>query len=226
MHEWNVTVPEATAIQKSLREHIRLTPLKKKIRTIAGADISFNRFSDIFFAGIIVLSYPNLEEIEHALVRLQVSFPYVPGYLSFREVPALAQAYEQLKVKPDLIMMDGHGYAHPRRLGVATHLGLDLDTPTIGCAKTRLFGEGALPAEKKASTSPLCDPKTGEQIGSYVRTKDRVAPVIISPGHLITLEQSVDIALSTVRSYRLPEPTRRAHELVNAFRRGELLATA
>lgn len=223
-HRWDVSITEATAIQKKLRDAVRLVPLKKKIRYVAGADVSFNRFSDIFFAGIIVFSYPDLVEVDRALVRQQVSFPYVPGYLSFREVPALAQCFGKLTTKPDLICMDGHGYAHPRRLGVATHLGLVLDVPTIGCAKTKLFGAGAMPAEKRGSTSSLTDPKTGEIIGAYVRTKDRVMPIIVSPGHKITLDESIALVQSMVRKHRIPEPTRRAHDLVNAFRRGEISA--
>jgi len=221
-HEWNVTVPEATAIQKSLRDQILLTPLPKRVETIAGADISFNRFSSDFEAGMFVLSYPDLEPIEQTLTRLTVDFPYVPGYLSFREVPALAACYEKLRHKPDVIMMDGQGIAHPRRLGVGAHLGLAIDASVFGCAKSRLYGEGEEPGDEPGSFSIVRDPKDGASIGAYVRTKARTKPVIISPGHKITLEESIALTLSCVRGYRLPEPTRRTHDLVNAFRRGEI----
>lgn len=222
MHSWDVTVKEATQIQKKLQERVSLTPLKGPIRTIAGADISFNRFSDNFLACVVVFSYPDLVEIERAFVRKIVKFPYVPGYLSFREVPAIAQAFASLAQKPDVLIMDGHGIAHPRRLGVATHLGLVLDTPTIGCAKSLLYGEHSALQEKKGSRTPLIDPKTGHALGELLRTKDGVKPVIVSPGHSVSLEQAVDIVESCVRRHRIPEPTRLAHELVNAFRRGEL----
>ncbi len=218
-HRWNVSIPEATQIQKSLRDDIRLTPLTRQPRTVAGADISFERFSDLFHAAIVVFSYPELDVIERATATLRVRFPYVPGYLSFREVPALVKAYDKLKIKPDVIMLDGQGIAHPRRLGVASHVGLALDTPTIGCAKSRLYGVGKDPASRKGSVSRIRDPKDGDVIGAYVRTKDSVKPVIISPGHRITLEESIDIALTCVRSHRIPEPTRLAHNLANEARK-------
>ncbi len=232
-HRWDVTVPEATAIQKALRSSVRLKPLLRPPRTIAGADISFSRYSDIFSACVVVLSLPDFAEVERSFVQMQVSFPYVPGYLSFREVPALAEAYAKLRTKPDVVMMDGHGIAHPRRLGVATHLGLVLDVPTFGCAKSLLYGAGEEPGIQKGSVSYLYSkPARGrsasggkplsELLGAYVRTKDRVKPVIVSPGHRITLDESVALTLAASRNHRIPEPTRRAHDLVNKFRRGEI----
>ncbi len=221
-HRWDVTVTEATAIQKALRDSIRLEPLKNGIRTIAGADISFSRFSDLFKACVVVLSYPDLKEVDRSFYEMRVSFPYVPGYLSFREVPALAEAYKKLRVQPDVVVMDGHGTAHPRRLGVATHLGLVLDTPTIGCAKSLLYGVGEHPSEEAGSISYLRDRTNREVIGAFVRTKDKVKPIIVSPGHRITLPESIRIIQSLTRGYRIPEPTRRAHMLVNAFRLGEI----
>ncbi len=190
-------------------------------RTIAGADISFNRYSDIFHAGVVVLSYPELCVIDHVFFTMQVKFPYVSGYLSFREVPAIMEAYKKLKIAPDLLMMDGNGIAHPRRLGVATHLGILLDIPVIGCAKSKLYGTGREPAQAKGSISYL-SATDGDTIGAYVRTKDQVKPVVVSPGHRITLEESIALTLSCVRKHRIPEPTRIAHELVNQFRRGEI----
>lgn len=216
------TVAEATAIQNELRGNVELTPLKKEPRTIAGADISYNRFSDDFFACVVVLSLPDLEEVEKVFAKGVATFPYVPGYLSFREIPTLLKAFEKLKKKPDVIMADGQGIAHPRRMGIAAHLGLLLDIPTFGCGKHRLFGVGEQPASRRGSTSLLRDPKSREVVGAYVRTKDKVAPVIISAGHKITLEESIQLTLRTGMSYRIPEPTRRAHNLVNAFRRARL----
>jgi len=220
-HRWDVTIAEATAIQKELRSQIRLEPLPKPPRTIAGADISYNRFSDDFFACVVVLSLPDLSEVERVFARGVATFPYVPGYLSFREIPTLLKAFEKLKAMPDVIMADGQGIAHPRRLGIATHLGLVLDIPIFGCGKSLLYGVGEQPAQKKGSVSYLHDRSDPEDIlGAYVRTKDGVKPVIVSPGHRITLEESIRLALDTTRGYRIPEPTRRAHDLVNAFRRG------
>jgi deoxyribonuclease V len=131
-------------------------------------------------------------------------------------------AYKKLKTKPDVTMVDGQGIAHPRRLGIATHLGLVLDIPTIGCGKSRLYGVGDVPADESGSVTYLHDPKDKEIIGAYLRTKERANPVIISPGNHITLEESLEIAGVCVRGYRIPEPTRKAHEIVNMFRRGEI----
>lgn len=218
------SVAEATAIQKELRGKIRLEPLKKEPRTIAGADISYNRFSDDFFACVLVLSLPELDEVERVFAKGVATFPYVPGYLSFREMPTLLQTFEKLRTKPDVVMADGQGTAHPRRMGIATHLGLVLDIPTFGCGKSRLFGIGEQPAPSRGGFSFLHDPKNDETVGAYVRTKDKVAPVIVSAGHRITLEESIDLTLMTSWKHRVPEPTRRAHDLVNAFRKGEIRA--
>jgi deoxyribonuclease V len=217
-----VSVSEATAIQNELREEIRSQKLPHEPQTIAGADISYNRFSDDFFACVTVLSLPELIEVETVFATGVAAFPYVPGYLSFREIPTLLKAFEKMKTKPDVIMADGQGIAHPRRMGIAAHLGLLLGIPTFGCAKSLLYGKAEAPALERGSISVLHDPKNKEVLGALVRTKNRVAPVIISAGHLITLEESVALALQTSRGYRIPEPTRRAHGLVNAFRRGEI----
>ncbi len=218
----DVTLPEARKLQQELRACINLSPLGKNVETIAGVDISSNRFSNVLYAGWIVLSYPSLEVIDQSLIKSETKFPYVPGYLSFREIPALLQAYEKLQTKPDVTMVDGQGIAHPRRLGIAVHLGLVLDIATFGCAKSRLYGVGDEPGEEAGSISYMHDPKNKEVIAAYIRTKDRANPVIISPGNKITLEESLEITRASVRGYRIPEPTRRAHELVNKFRRGEI----
>lgn len=218
-HAWNVSVSEATAIQKELQRRVIHAPLARAPRTIAGADVSSVRFGKVVYACVVVLSYPELIEIERAFSTHDVTFPYVPGYLSFREIPAIQDAYEKLVAKPDLIMMDGHGIAHPRRLGVASHLGLSLDRPTIGCAKSRLFGTGVEPDAKAGSIAELKDPRSGEVLGTYVRTKDNVQPVIVSVGHKITLEEAIAFTLTSVHRHRIPEPTRLAHNLVNIYRK-------
>lgn len=221
-HKWNVTPKEAITIQKELRDSVALTPLAKNIRTIAGADVSLNRFEKDIYAGIIVLSYPELVPLEHSVVKSQTDFPYVPGLLSFREIPALIECYKKLAVKPDLILVDGQGIAHPRRLGIASHAGVLLDVPTIGVAKSRLYGSYSEPREVGES-SIITDPKTGEHLGYAYKVKKNARPLIISPGHLVTRTESLEIVKMALRGYRLPEPTRQAHLLVNAFRKGEPL---
>jgi len=218
----DVTLQEARKIQEDLRSSISLKPLQRAPKIIAGVDISSNRFSNILYAGWVVLTYPEMELIERALAKSETKFPYVPGFLSFREIPALLQAFEKLETKPDITMVDGQGIAHPRRLGIAAHLGLVLDMPTIGCGKSLLYGVGDEPGDEAGSVSYLHDPKNKEIIGAYLRTKERANPVIISAGNDITLKESLDIARACVRGYRIPEPTRRAHEIVNMFRRGEI----
>jgi deoxyribonuclease V len=218
------TVREATAIQNELRSKVLVRKLSRAPKTIAAADISHDRFSDDFFACVVVLTLPELSEVEVVFASGIAKFPYVPGYLSFREIPTLLKAFKKLKTKPDVVMCDGQGIAHPRRLGIATHLGLVLDIPTFGCGKHKLFGEGKEPAQKKGSVSYLHDPKNGETVGAYVRTKERCAPIIVSPGNRISLEESIALTLATGRGYRIPEPTRRAHNLVNDFRKGIISA--
>jgi len=207
---------QAIELQKQLRAQIRIEPLLKPIQTIAGADISFNKYEETVYAGIIVLSFPGLQEIAKSTVISKTSFPYIPGLLSFREVPALLLAWDQLQIKPDLLVLDGQGIAHPRRLGIATHFGLVTDTPTLGCAKSLLIGKYATLPEAAGSTSLLYDQE--EVIGAALRTKFKVNPVFISPGHRIDLEQSLEIIKQCVNGYRIPEPTRKAHLLVNQIR--------
>lgn len=216
--KWNVSPKEAIALQKELKEQVKLMPLKKEPALIGGADVSMNRFVDVGFAGFVTLSYPELALVDHAVVKDVIPMPYIPGLLSFREIPMLVKAWEKLSTKPDVLVVDGIGIAHPRRLGIASHLGLVLGIPTIGCAKSVLTGIYEEPGDEPGSTSPLVDAKTGETIGMALRTKSRVKPVFVSPGHLITLEESVGLVASCVRKHRLPEPTRFAHNTVNEYR--------
>lgn len=220
LHSWDVTPAEAVALQKKLRDRIVLQPLPEKIELIAGADISFNRYSDEIYAGIVILQLPKLNIVARTGVQSIAKFPYVPGLLSFREAPSLLEVWEKLSVRPDVLVLDGQGIAHPRRLGIAAHLGLLIDLPTIGCGKTLLTGKYEEPEEIAGSASPLID--KGEVIGAVLRTKNRVKPVYISPGHKADIQSSVELMMRCVTKYRIPEPTRQAHLFVNELRRGEV----
>ena len=218
MHDWNLTPREAIELQRRLRDEVRLIPLPGEPRLIGGCDVSMNRFAKEGFAGFVTLSFPELELRDHAVVKDTIPFPYVPGLLSFREIPMLVKAWKKLETKPDVLVADGIGIAHPRRLGIASHLGLVLGLPTIGCAKSILTGVYEEPGAEPGSTSDLVDPKTGEVIGAALRTKRNVKPVFVSPGHLITLPEAVDLVWRSALRHRLPEPTRYAHKTVNEYR--------
>lgn len=228
MHGWDVAPKEAVAIQNELRERVELRPLPKRIRFVAGADIAFNKFSPEIHAGIVVLELPDLRVVESAGVVSKATFPYVPGLLSFRESPAVLEVLAKLSRRPDVIVTDGAGYAHPRRFGIACHLGLLTGIPSIGCAKSLLVGEHEPPGETSGSAAPIVH--KGETVGVALRTKDRTNPVFVSPGHLSDVESSAAFILQCVRGYperskyRVPEPTRLADLFVNALRRGETWA--
>ena len=206
-------------LQKSLRERLSLRTPPRRLQTVAGADISFDKDDPTVYAGIVVLRLPDLVTVEEATVVTRADFPYVPGLLSFREAPAILAVWEKLRHKPDAVMFDGQGIAHPRRFGIAAHVGLWLDQPTWGCAKSLLCGKYDEPAPARGSRSPLMD--KGETIGAVLRTKDDTSPVFVSSGNYMDLETAVDLTLRCGGGYRVPEPTRRAHLLVNALRRGE-----
>lgn len=217
----NITVSEATQLQKELRNQIVLQKESGfNLQTIAGADISFNKYETTVYAGIIVLSFPDLSPIAQSLVKTEVTFPYVPGYLAFREVPALLAAWNQLPQKPDVLVADGHGIAHPRRMGIASHFGVLTNQTTIGCAKKILFGKYGQPTDMKGAYSLIYSKE--EVLGAAVRTREKAKPVFVSPGHKLSVNDSIDIVLQCIGKYRIPEPTRRAHEIVNAFRKGAL----
>ncbi len=216
LHSWTVSPKEAIEIQNKLRSQIELVPLINPIATIGGADVSMNLYSDKGFAGFVTLSFPDLKILDHAAVENHIPVPYIPGLLSFREIPMLMKAWEKLTTKPDVLVVDGVGMAHPRRLGIASHLGLMLGIPTIGCAKSVLTGTYEEPPAAAGSFSYLYDKK--EIIGAALRTKNNVKPVFISPGHLITLDESIQIVKKCTIAHRLPEPTRMAHKVVNEYR--------
>jgi len=215
---WNISPKEGIELQKKLRREIKLTPLGSLPETVAGADVSYNKGSNIFFAGIVLLSFPGMEIIDEVSAVGKVDFPYIPGLLSFREGPVLIEALRKLEATPDLIIFDGQGIAHPRGLGIASHMGLILNIPSIGCAKTRLCGDYDEPGLEKGSSSPLL--MKGKETGVVLRTKDGVKALFVSPGHIVDIRDSMDIVLTCSKKYRLPEPTRQAHLLVNRVRRG------
>lgn len=217
LHPWNVTPTEAIAWQKALQDQILIMPLDDAPKTIAGCDISFNKYEETVYAGIVVLRLDTLEVVERAGVVTKASFPYIPGLLTFREGPALLEAWEKLEVEPDVIMFDGHGMAHPRRMGIASHMGLWLNRPSFGCGKSVLTGKFEEPAPERGNFTPLV--QRGITLGVALRTKNKINPVFISPGHLIDLPTAIDLTLRCDGGYRLPEPTRQAHLFVNDLRK-------
>ena len=217
LHAWDVSSQEAIQIKKELRSRLALTELPGTIRHVAGADVSFSRKSGRIWAGVVVFSFPELSRIEEKWIQDKVSFPYIPGLLSFRELPVLLKALKRLKTDPELILCDGQGIAHPRGLGLASHLGLLVDRATIGCAKSRLVGAFSEVGQQKGSYAPLWYKE--QMVGAVLRTRRGVKPLFISPGNRITLYESVKIVLECCRKYRMPEPTRQAHLLVSGLRR-------
>lgn len=217
-HGWDIPVQEAIRLQRELSGRIRCSGTPKRVRSIAGVDLAFDGRSAEGFCGIVVFSYPRLEVIEERYCRDSVRFPYVPGLLSFREGPLFLKTCAMLSIRPDIIIFDGQGIAHPRRLGIASHMGLILETPSVGCAKSRLFGSFDEPGELKGSQSALRG-NDGEIIGAVLRTRDRVRPVFVSPGHLIGVKEAVRLVMSCVDGYRIPLPTRLAHKRVGEYKR-------
>jgi deoxyribonuclease V len=210
------TYQEAVALQEELRQRVRLTPLPRAPRLVAGVDAICDRADRRIFGAAAVYRYPELELVEEAGAAGDCPFPYRTGLLSFREVPILAAALARLAVRPDVILVDGQGVAHPRGLGLAAHLGLVVELPTIGVAKSRLVGEGAEPGMAAGSSSPLI--WQGNPVGLILRTRTGVKPLYLSPGHRITLAESLEITLRCVTTYRLPLPLRQADRLSRLLR--------
>ena len=217
LHNWDVSPKEAVAIQKEFQERIILSPILNPPTFIAGLDVSYDKGSHIFYSAVVALRLPELEVVDLVSASEMVTFPYIPGLLSFREGPVVLEALKKLKTEPDLLVFDGQGIAHPRGLGIASHIGLIVDIPSIGCAKTRLCGEYEEPESIKGSWSPLV--LKGEEVGAVIRTKDNVQPVFVSPGHRVDVAGSLKIMLQCTGKYRIPEPTRQAHIAVNRIRR-------
>ena len=206
----NLTPAEARELQESLAGRVIANGDVNMVRYIAGLDVSVRRDNQAL-AAAVVLSYPDLNIVEKVQIEGRVTFPYVPGLLSFREIPLVLQVWQHLQKKPDLILVDGQGIAHPRRFGLAAHLGLLLDIPTVGCAKSHLFGDYQMPSARAGSFTYLSDPGDKATIGAVLRTKNRVRPLFISTGHKIGLSSAIEWVLKCCQGYRLPEPTRLAH---------------
>ncbi len=220
LHPWDVSPQEALSIQHALRSRLQTTPLDQPVHYVAGGDISFDRGSKIFYAGFVVFRYPDMQLCGHSLVVTKATFPYIPGLLSFRELPALLEAWQQMPIEPDVVVLDGHGVAHPRRLGIASHFSLWVDKPTVGCAKKLLVGTHGTLGQSAGSQTIVYD--RHETIGLALRTRDRIKPVYISVGNRMTLPDAQRIVQWGLVKHRLPEPTRQAHLLVNRLRRGEV----
>jgi len=244
LHSWNLSYSQAIALQKRFACEVQFTPLKKPPKLIAGLDCALSKDSQQILAAAVVLRVPDVvrglwetlkqpdfELIETATARQKLTFPYIPGLLSFRESPVCITAVEKLKNEPDIFIIDGQGIAHPRRLGLAAHLGLFFDKPTIGCAKSRLTGTFEDPPPQKGTYSLLKDKKSwknetshepqttsDEIIGAVVRTRDNVEPVFVSVGNKCLLKDAIKIILDCTTKYRLPEPTRLAHQMVSKLK--------
>jgi deoxyribonuclease V len=216
-HRWSVTPKQATAIQKRLAPRVQRGPLAGAPRFVTGVDAAFSRDDRWCVAAAVVWDMRESAVIEQHVTLRPLTFPYVPGLLSFREGPAVFAVLRKVRTRMDVLICDGHGLAHPRRFGIACHVGLILNRPTIGCAKSRLIGAHREPGFRRGSAAPLID--DGEVVGSVLRTQDRVKPVFVSIGHLIDLRSAQRIVLGCAHRYRLPEPTRLADQLVGAAKR-------
>jgi deoxyribonuclease V len=217
LHPWTLTPKEAVALQRRLVGRVIMRNRLGVVRLVAGTDIATYKDSPYGYAGVVVMSFPALQIVETASAAVTLTFPYIPGLLAFRELPLLVKAFARLKCVPDLILVDGQGLAHPRRFGIACHLGLLLDTPTIGCAKSRLFGRHWAPPLKRGGFATLYD-NDHRVIGAAVRTKDHTNPIYVSIGHMIDLPTAIRYALACGQGYRVPEPTRQAHLYVGRLR--------
>lgn len=213
-HAWQLTLDEAIAIQEELQaEVITEDKFKEPVQYVAGVDMGFEADGTISRAAVAVLSFPDLEVIETSLAYRPTTFPYIPGFLSFREIPAVLDALEKITTIPDIILCDGQGIAHPRRFGIACHLGVLMDIPTIGVAKSLLVGKHEIVPETKGSSQPLIH--KGETIGAVVRSRTNVKPLYISSGHRVSLPTAIDYVLRCTPKYRLPETTRIADKLAS-----------
>lgn len=224
LHDWDLSYSQARELQNSLACKVEFKPVKKKPKLVAGIDCALSgspksfrgRGAKRIYAAVVVLKLPDFELIETTGAETELTFPYIPGLLSFREAPVCIAAVKKLRNRPDVFMIDGQGIAHPRRLGLAAHLGLFFDTPTIGCAKSRLIGEYKEPPAQKGTYSPLMDKE--EIIGAVLRTRNNVKPVFVSVGNKCLLEDAIEITLACTTKYRLPEPTRLAHQYVGRLK--------
>ncbi len=212
------SLAQARTVQERLRSLVRYAPLPLgRARLVGAADVTFLGKKDVVAAAIVVFDLSSKAVIEERTAVRRVRFPYIPGYLTFREGPAVLAAWKKLSRRPDVMLFDGHGSAHPRRFGIASHMGVLLRVPSVGCAKKRLVGEHGSPGPRKGDAVPLLF--EGETVGAVVRTRDGVRPVFVSPGHLADTESSVSLVLSLCSRYRIPDPARRAHQLTQEIRK-------
>jgi len=216
LHPWDVSIEEAIQIQERLRGHLILENNFSTLKTVGGADVAYLKEKNLLCGAMVVLSYPEMGLIDEATAIGETSFPYVSGLFSFREGPILIKAFQSLKKKPDLLIFDGHGIAHPRGLGLASHMGLWLDLPSIGCAKTPLLGGYSSLNAMRGSVQWIDFDR--KKVGAVLRTKSDVKPVFISPGHRIDLTTSIQIILKTCPKFRIPEPLRKAHQIALGVR--------
>lgn len=224
LHRWNVTPREAARIQLRLRSRFEPADRFSRIERVAGADVALDLRRNIAIAGAVVFQFPEMIEVERVWAKRRLTFPYVPGLLSFREIPVLLRVFARLRHPPDLIFYDGHGYAHPRRFGIACHLGVVLDCPTIGCAKSILVGVPEEPGSAPGAWAPLTD--EGETIAAVLRTREGTRPVYISQGHRVTLESAIRFARAVTDGFRIPRPTREADHFVEQVKRNQLERSA
>jgi deoxyribonuclease V len=217
LHSWSVSLEEAIRIQGELRNRVVLEKTLHEVKTIGGGDVAYSRSRDLLFGAVVVLSFPKMELLDMVRASGKTPFPYIPGLFSFREGPILIKIFKKLRQKPDVMIYDGQGIAHPRGLGLASHMGLWSNLPSIGCAKTPLIKPYTLPGPSKGSFEWIRI--NGEVVGAVLRTKDKVRPLFVSPGHLIDLMTSIQLILSTCQNFRIPEPLRRAHQASLEIRR-------
>jgi len=219
LHGFDLTFEEAREIQRELASKLITVggPAIPEIHTIAGCDCAFDKRSNRIFGALVVLSFPKMEILAEYFSQMPIKFPYVPGYLSFRELEVLVELFEKLLERPDVVFVDGQGIAHPRGIGLASHLGLFLDLPTVGCAKSRLVGDCAEPSAAKGSWEPI--KYSGKIVGSLLRTRNNTKPMFISPGHLIGVDKARELTLTCALKFRIPEPTRIADKAVAKYKK-------
>lgn len=217
LHPWDISPKEGIKVQKMLKNKLIFNEGKFSIEKICGTDVSYDKSKNMLFSAVIILKYPEMKIIEEQTAIMKSTFPYVPGLLSFREVPVLLKAFDKIENIPDVVMCDGHGIAHPRGIGLASHLGLIIDLPTIGCAKKRLFGKYSEIGNIKGDYSYISD--SNKNIGIVLRTRANVKPVFVSQGYKIGINFSREIILNCCKKYRIPEPIRKAHKTVNIVRK-------
>jgi deoxyribonuclease V len=219
LHRWPTEPSAAIALQRALTPRVRLTPGPRTVRLFAGTDVAFSPDGGQVIAGVVIWDARERVVVEQRVARVACGLPYIPGLLSFRELPGVLAALRKLTIEPQVVLCDAQGVAHPRRLGLASHLGLWLERPTVGCAKSRLCGEYREPGAEQGSQAELRH--NGERVGTVLRTRSNVKPLFVSPGHLVDHASAVRLTLAAAGRYRLPEPTRLAHQLVTRARKGE-----